>query len=115
MKHPPIQDPGNIRNEEEALNQSIALNRIVMAMLQQQKDSNKRMFVALIVSLVINAIIFCGFLYYESQWEYSTETTYTTTTTEDVDQNIEGEGSAINNVEGNQYNDSSTHNEGGTD
>lgn len=113
MKHPPIKDPGDIRNEEEALDQSIALNRIVMAMLQQQKDSNKRMFVALIVSLVINVIIFCGFLYYESQWEISAETTYTTT--EDIDQNVEGEGSAINNVDGDQYNDSSTHNEGGTD
>lgn len=107
-----IQDPGAIRNEEEALDQSIALNRIVMSMLQQQKDNNKRLFTALIISLVINLAIVCGFLYYNSLFDYS-ETITTTTTTEDIDQSVEGENSAINNVDGNQYNDSSTHNEGG--
>lgn len=95
----------------EALDQSIALNRIVMTMLQHQKESNKRMFIALLVSLVINVVIFCGFLYYESQWEYTTTEQVTTTTTQEV----QGENSEINNVQGDQYNDSSTHNEGGID
>lgn len=92
------------KDEHEALDQSIALNRIVMSMLQQQKESNKRMFIALIVSLLLNACIVGGFLYYESQWQYDT----TTTITQDVD----GE-SSINNVQGNQYNDQAIHNEGG--
>lgn len=107
MNQTHIQDPGEIRTEEEALDQSIALNRIVMTMLQQQKENNKRLFIALIISLFINAFIFGGFLYYESQWEYAT----TTTTT--IEQEVDGDGAGINNVQGNQYNDSAVHNDGG--
>lgn len=99
-------NPDEIRNEADALDQSVALNKIVMAMLQQQRESNKRMFIALLVSLIINAAIFCGFLYYESQWEYAVTTTETT-------QEVTGDGSGI--VNGDQYNDSATHNEGGGD
>lgn len=62
----PLDDLGEIRNEQDALDQSIALNRIVMTMLQHQKEANKRMFIALIISLIINALIVAGFLYYES-------------------------------------------------
>lgn len=100
-------DPGEIRTEEEALDQSIALNRIVMAMLEQQKSNNKRLFIALVISLFINLAIVGGFLYYNSLFDYSD----TVTTT--VDQAVEGDGSDI--VNGDQYNDSSTHSEGVND
>ena len=49
----PLENLGEIRDEKDALDQSIALNRIVMTMLQHQKESNKRMFIALIISLII--------------------------------------------------------------
>lgn len=91
MKQEPIPNPNEIRNQEDALDQSIALNRIVMTMLQHQKDSNKRLFIALIVSLLINAFIVAGFLYYESQWEYDAVTTTTTTVSQDT-----GEGTGNN-------------------
>lgn len=104
-----IPDPGVIRTEGEALDQSIALNRIVMTMLQHQKESNKRLFIALILSILVNVFVVAGFLYYESQWEY----TDTVTTT--IQQEVDGEGSNINNVQGDQYNDNATHNEGGVE
>lgn len=66
------------------------------------------MFIVLIISLIINACIVARFLYYESLWEYETTTTTVT-------QEVEGEGSDINNVQGNQYMDNATHNEGGPD
>lgn len=87
----PLEGLGEVRDEKDALDQSIALNRIVMTMLQHQKESNKRMFIALIISLLINVCVVAGFLYYEV------------------------EGSDINNVQGDQYMDNATHNEGGTD
>ena len=48
-------------------------------------------------------------LWYESQWEYTTTETITTT------QEVEGDNAEINNVEGNQYKDNSVHNEGGSE
>ncbi len=82
-----------IKTETEALDQSIALNRIVMEMLHHQREVNKRAFVALILSLVMNVLIVWGFLWYNSQFEY-TDTITTTTTT--VDQNTgEGEGNNV--------------------
>lgn len=101
-----IPDPNAIRTEEDALDQSIALNKIVLNLLQQQKDSNKRMFIALIISIMANLFLAAGFLYYESQWEYQTTTTIT--------QEVDGE-SSINNVQGDQYNDNAVHNSGGVD
>lgn len=71
----PLENLGEICDEKDALDQSIALNRIVMTMLQHQKESNKRMFIVLIISLIINVCIVAGFLYYESLWEYETTTT----------------------------------------
>lgn len=104
-----IPDVNDIKNESGALDQSMALNRIVMALLQSQKDTNKRLFIALILSLLCNLFIVGGFLWYESQWEYVTTETITTT------QEVEGDSAEINNVEGDLYKDSSTHNEGGLD
>lgn len=107
--HNEIPDLKHIRDEDDALDQSIALNRIVMTLLQHQKDSNKRLFIALVISLLVNACTIAGFLWYESQWEYVTTETITTT------QEVEGDSAEINNVEGNLYKDNSTHNEGGSD
>ena len=93
-----------MENEGEALNQSLALNKVIINLLKQQRETNKRMFIALIVSILVNLAIVGGFLWYESQWEY--------TETKEITQEVSGNDSDINNVSGNQYKDSTIHNEG---
>lgn len=93
-----------MENEEEALNQSLALNKVIINLLKQQRGTNKRMFIALIVSILVNLAIVGGFLWYESQWEY--------TETKEITQEVSGNDSDINNVSGSQYKDSAIHNEG---
>lgn len=93
-----------MENEEEALNQSLALNKVIINLLKQQRETNKRMFIALIVSILVNLAIVGGFLWYESQWEY--------TETKEITQEVSGNDSDSNNVSGNQYKDSAIHNEG---
>lgn len=93
-----------MENEGEALNQSLALNKVIINLLKQQRETNKRMFIALIVSILVNLAIVGGFLWYESQWEY--------TETKESTQEVSGNDSDINNVSGNQYKDSAIHNEG---
>lgn len=51
-----------MENEEEALNQSLALNKVIINLLKQQRETNKRMFIALIVSILVNLAIVGGFL-----------------------------------------------------
>lgn len=93
-----------MENEGEALNQSLALNKVIINLLKQQRETNKRMFIALIVSILVNLAIVGGFLWYESQWEY--------TETKEITQEVSGNDSDINNVSCNQYKDSAIHNEG---
>lgn len=93
-----------MENEGEALNQSLALNKVIINLLKQQRETNKRMFIALIVSILVNLAIVGGFLWYESQWEY--------TETKEITQEVSGNDSDINNVSGNQCKDSAIHNEG---
>lgn len=49
-----------MENEEEALNQSLALNKVIINLLKQQRETNKRMFIALIVSILVNLAIVGG-------------------------------------------------------
>lgn len=93
-----------MENEGEALNQSLALNKVIINLLKQQRETNKRMFIALIVSILVNLAIVGGFLWYESQWEY--------TETKEITQEVSDNDSDINNVSGNQYKDNAIHNEG---
>lgn len=53
-----------MENEEEALNQSLALNKVIINLLKQQRETNKRMFIAFIVSILVNLAIVGGFLRY---------------------------------------------------
>lgn len=85
-------------------------------LLDTQKEysrSNRmkdKIIVVLIVLMFLEAIIgYCGFVWYESQFDYVT----TEQTTQDVDLSTEGENAnaEYNDVQGNQYNDSATHNE----
>jgi len=75
-----------IKEQEDALDQSIALNKIVMQLLKTKAKESKRLWIALITSILVNLAIVGGFLWYESQWEY------TTTTTTEVTQESEDDG-----------------------
>lgn len=76
----------DIKGEGDALDQSVALNKIVMQLLHTRAQECKRLWVALVISILVNLVIVGGFLWYESQWEY------TTTTTTEVQQDSEGDG-----------------------
>lgn len=64
-----------VKKEEDALDQSVALNKIVMQLLKTKAQENKWLWIALVISILINILIVGGFLWYESQWEYATTTT----------------------------------------
>lgn len=55
---------GRIKEEENALDQSVALNKIVMQLLKTKAQENKRLWIALVVSILINLCIVGGFLWY---------------------------------------------------
>jgi hypothetical protein len=85
-------------------------------LLDTQKEysrSNRmkdKIIVVLIVLMFIEAVIgYCGFVWYESQFDYVT----TEQTTQDVDLSTEEDNAnaEYNDVNGNRYNDSATHNE----
>lgn len=75
-------------------------------MLEYKKREAKFLFIALIASLCMNLAVVGAFLFYESQWEI-TDTTTTTTT-----QKVDGDDGSI--VNGDQYNDESKNQSGGS-
>ena len=93
-------------------NEQIELtNKLLLDVLKSQKKNINqilRMYVLTICcyTLILIAMII-GFFVYESQFEV-TETVTTETT---VTQEVSGNDSAINNIDGNQYNDNAIHNE----
>lgn len=95
-----------LKDGDDALDQSLALNKIVMQLLKDRASDCKRLWIALVISILVNLALVGGFLWYESQWEY--QTTETTTITQEADGD-----SNINNVQGDQYNDQAVHNSGG--
>ena len=82
----PIQSLDALKTEENALDQSIALNKIVMTMLESKRREDFWLRIILIVSILVNVVITGIFTWYEGQWE-----TTTTTITQDT-----GEGSGNN-------------------
>lgn len=87
------------------------LNEVLMDVQKEYTHSNRiknKIIILLIVLMFAEAVIgYSGFVWYESQFE--------TTTTETVEVGTEGDNAnaEYNDVEGNQYNDNATHNEGG--
>lgn len=62
------------------MNDKEAINSVAVELLSQQRQHNKHLFIALIISIVINIAIVISFLVYESQWEYTVESSTTETT-----------------------------------
>lgn len=83
-----IQQLDALRKEKDALDQSVALNRIVMTMLESKRREDFWLRIILIISLLANIAIAGIFTWYESGW---TTTATTTTVTQDT-----GEGSGNN-------------------
>ncbi len=97
--------------EEEKNKQVEATNKLLLQMVKNQKENNKNMIRVFIITMCCMTILLVsmvvGFFVYEGQFETELETTTETTITQEVS----GEDSTINNVEGNQYNDNATHNQ----
>lgn len=95
---------------EKSFEQMEATNKLLLEMNKNQKKNNKNLLTVFIVVVACYTLILMtmviGFFVYESQYETSEDITETTIT-----QEVSGEGSNINNVEGNQYNDNAIHNE----
>lgn len=99
----PIDKLNTLRKEKDALDQSVALNRIVMTMLESKRREDFWLRVILIISIITNVIIAGFFVAYESQWEYTDTTTTTVTqdTGEGSGNNIYQAGKDANYVQGN--------------
>lgn len=76
---PNLQAELDLLKGKDALDQSIALNRIVMTLLEQNKRRDRIISILLAISIIVNVLIVGGFLWYESQWEVTTTTTTTIT------------------------------------
>lgn len=85
----PIEELDTLRKEKDALEQSVALNKIVMTMLESKRREDFWLRIILIISLLANIAIAGIFTWYESGW--TMDTTTTTTITQDT-----GEGSGNN-------------------
>lgn len=91
--------------------------KILVDVQKETARSNKtkdRIIILLIVLMFLEAVVFFrGFIWYESQYDYVT----TKTTDQNVDLSSEGDNASAeyNDVNGDQYNDSAVHNEGGGD
>ena len=102
-------------NEEMSKEQMEATNKLLLEMAKNQKENIRNIIRVFIITIFCYTLILIsmvvGFFVYESQFETVETETVAETVAETVTQEVSGENSTINNVEGNQYNDSSTHNE----
>ena len=81
----------DLKNDPDALDQSLALTRIVISMLKSKQKEDLWLRILLAVSLLCNVAIAGMFLAYESQF-----TTNTTTETVTVEQDTgEGQGNNV--------------------
>lgn len=95
---------GNEINQSQALEESLALNKITIDLLAQKKKEHLRLWIIILALIAVNLIEVSIFVWYESQME-TTETVTTTTVEQDT-----GSGSG-NNVY--QAGEQATYNEGG--
>lgn len=104
-----------MKNDEnlEELKSDEPLVSVLVDMAKSQRKTISKLIKIFIIMIVCNMIIMIsgivGFFWYESQFEIITTETVETTTTQEVS----GEDSEINNIEGNMYKDNAVHNEGG--
>lgn len=89
------------------------VERVIIDTQKEYSKSNRtkdKIIMLLIILMFLEAVIgYSGFVWYESQFDYVT----TETRESGVDISTEGDNAnaEYNDVQGNQYNDSATHNE----
>jgi len=98
--------------EQELMNKDKELVDLLTQVIQNQRANNRSLIKVIIVvsicyTLVVGSLI-GAFMWRESQFDYLETYSYS----EEVEQEVSGENSTINNVKGNQYNDNAVHNEG---
>lgn len=96
--------------EQQQLEQVQALNKLLLEMNKNQKESNSSLiktFIATVICFTVLLIsMVLGFFWYESQFEVTEKVV-----TETITQEVSGTDSEINNVEGNLYKDNASHTE----
>lgn len=71
--------------QKATLDESLALNKIAIDLLNQRKKDHLRLWIVIIALIIVNLIEVCVFVWYESQFEIvETETTTTTTVDQDT-------------------------------
>jgi len=101
---------------EETLEKSQAVNHLLLEMVKAQKESNRSLVKVFIAAIICYTMLLTvgliGFFWYESQFEVEEQAR--TITEETITQEVSGENSEINNVQGNLYKDNATHNDNST-
>lgn len=96
---------------DEITEQTQAMNKLLLEIVKTQKSNTKsliKVFIATIICYTVLLLsLILGFFWYESQFETSEKIVEEKT----IAQEVSGENSEINNVEGNLYKDSAVHNE----
>lgn len=64
-----------------------AINSVAIELLSQQRQHNRHLFIALVISILVNIAIVVAFLVYEAQWEYTDSVTTETTVTQEQCEN----------------------------
>lgn len=72
-----------------ALDESIALNRLVVDLLGQKKRDTIGLWIVILVLILANLVEALLFVWYESQFETVNTTTTTTTTENNIDQSAD--------------------------
>ena len=92
--------------EKDALQSSIALNKILHNLLVQSKKEKLALWIVVLFLILLMFLEGIGIFLYESQFEQVEEESKTTLTYSEAS----GENSAINNIQGDQYNDQAIKN-----
>lgn len=97
----PINDLDTLKTEDDALDQSIALNRIVMSMLESKRREDFWLRIILILSILVNLVICIVFVQYEKHISTETITTVEQDTGEGNGNNVFQSGESAKYIQGN--------------
>lgn len=73
--------------KENALNESLAMTKLTIDLLNQKKKDSLRLWIVIIIMIIVNLVEAGLFVWYELQYE-DVSTVTTTTTTEDVEKEL---------------------------
>ena len=90
--------------KENALNESLAMTKLTIDLLNQKKKDSLRLWIVIIIMIIVNLVEAGLFVWYKLQYE-DVSTVTTTTTTEDIDQNAESGNNIYQAGENAQYNE----------